>query len=258
MAENKIFNRKLFFDHLLITLIILIICWGVCIICGINGITKEKHTWINVPYILGAFSTTIASYIALKKNNEVSGFSEWIKTVFSFKQGIFAYFLAVLLPAIYLILTCMIGGYEKVSPVYMIFPMIPVMIIGGGLEEAGWRYITFPQLERKFGFVISAIITAVIWWFWHLPLFFIPGVSQYQRNFFVFGLGVLALSFMLACIRRVTGSVWLCVLCHSIINAALEVWRYDLYGNALVSVIVAVVMIIISVIIINIRKKKSA
>ena len=70
------------------------------VICGINGITKESDSWINVPYIGGGFSTTIASYIVLKKNKAVAGFKDWLKVVFDFKHGFFAYALAILLPNI--------------------------------------------------------------------------------------------------------------------------------------------------------------
>ena len=32
----------------------------------------------------------------------------------------------------------------------MLIPLIPAMIVGGGLEEAGWSIITFPELNKKF------------------------------------------------------------------------------------------------------------
>jgi len=47
------------------------------------------------------------------------------------------------------LLMCLIGGYEKTGAMYMIVLSLPIMLIGGGLEEAGWRYITFPELEKK-------------------------------------------------------------------------------------------------------------
>ena len=131
------------------------------------------------------------------------------------------------------------------------------MIVGGGLEEAGWSIITFPKLNKKFNFVISGIITTAILWIWHLPLFFIPGVHQYQKNYFIFGLFVLGSSFMLACIREVTGSVWLCMLCHSIVNALPEVFCYDPLGSSVANVITAAVMILVSLIIVRICKTKN-
>ena len=136
----------------------------------------------------------------------------------------------------------------------MLIPLIPAMIVGGGLEEAGWSIITFPELNKKFNFVVSSIITTAIWWIWHLPLFFIPGVHQYQKNYFIFGLFVLGSSFMLACIREVTGSVWLCMLCHSIVNALPEVFCYDPLGSSVANVITAAIMILVSLIIVRLCK----
>lgn len=54
----------------------------------------------------------------LQKNKAVAGFKDWHKVVFDFKHGFFAYALAILLPILHLILTCIIGGYEKGSPIY--------------------------------------------------------------------------------------------------------------------------------------------
>ncbi|MBR1750567.1 MAG: hypothetical protein IJ740_06750 [Ruminococcus sp.] len=144
---------KTFTDHLIITFAIMLICWIPCIILGANGITKTDHAWINIPYILGAFSTTIASYIALKKNGDVTGFKDWLKNVFDFKHSVPEYLMAVGLVAVQALLMCLIGEYEKTAPVYMIDLMLPIMLIGGGLEEPGWRWITFIELDKKFGFI---------------------------------------------------------------------------------------------------------
>ena len=251
-TNNETFNRKLFADHLIITFIIAIICWGLCIILGLNGITKDKHAWINIPYVLGAFSTTIASYIALKKNNEVKGFKEWLKHVFDFKHKVLAYLLVVALAVLHSFLMSLIGGYEKAAPIYMILLALPIMLIGGGLEEAGWRYITFPELDKKYGFPIAAFVTGIIWAFWHLPLFFIPGVHQYGKNFLGFTITVMGISFALATIRKVTGSIWLCVLFHMIVNAVPELIRYDIYGSFLASTITTIVLIIVSLTLVHI------
>ena len=82
--------------------------------------------------------------------------------------------------------------------------MLPIMLVGRGLEEAGWRYIAFPELDKKFGFTLFALITGIIWAFWHLPLFYIPGVNQYGKNFIGFTVLAIGLSFMLGAIRKVT------------------------------------------------------
>ena len=55
---------------------------------------------------------------------------------------------------------------------------------------------------------------------------------------------------MLAAIREITGSVWLCVLCHAIINSAGNFFHYDMYGSYLASSITTASLIIISIIIV--------
>jgi hypothetical protein len=247
---------KTFKDHLIITFPIMLVCWGLCIILGLNGITKSDHIWINLPYALGAFSTTIASYIALKKNGEVKGFKEWLKNVFGFKQSAWSYIAVIVLVALNTLVLCLAGGCENKAPLYMIILMLPIMLVGGGLEEAGWRYITFPELDKKFGFVPAALIMGLIWAFWHLPLFFIPGVNQYGKNFLAFVFGCIGLSFILGAIRKVTGSVWLCVLTHMLINAVPESIRYDFYGVK-AQVITMIIMATITTIWVKLYEKKS-
>ena len=125
------------------------------------------------------------------------------------------------------------------------------------LEEAGWRYILQPELEKKFNFVISTILVSIIWWLWHLPLFFIQETSQYGQSFFTFGITVLGVSFALACIRKNTGSVWLCVLFHCLDNSLSGIYDigWKLWGNvatALTLTVVSLVWVTIS------NKKKNA
>ena len=97
--------------------------------------------------------------------------------------------------------------------------MIPVMLFGGGLEEAGWRYILQPEMEKKYSPFIATIIVGIIWWVWHLPLFFVQGVAQNGLSILSFGIKVMGLSFALASIKRNTNSVWLCVLFHCLVNS---------------------------------------
>lgn len=254
--ERLEFNKIVFFEHLLLTFILMIVCWIPCIILGVNGITMKEHFWIYIPWFLGGVSPALASFIVLKKNNEVSGFIDWLKHVFDFKHNIFEYLLSIMFPVLHLVLMCLLSGYKNGLALYYLPLMILAMIFAGGLEEAGWRYITHTELNKKFGFIISVLITSVIWWLWHLPLFYILGVSQFGKNFFVFGIMVLGLSFMLATIRELTGSVWLCVLCHAIVNSMGNFFHYDMYGSYLASSITSAIMIIISLLLIYFFKYK--
>ena len=145
---------------------------------------------------------------------------------------------------------CLLSGFRFGLKLYWLPLMILAMIFVGGLEEAGWRYITFPFPRKRVGFIASALITGIIWWFWHSPLFLIAGASQFGKNFFVFGIMVIGMSFMLSTIKEVTGSVWLCILCHAIINSSGNFFHYDKYGSYLASLVTTISLIAVSCVIV--------
>jgi membrane protease YdiL (CAAX protease family) len=223
--------------------------------CSLNGISLKDNYLLYIPYLLGGLSPTIASFISLKKSNNILNFKDWSKNIFDFKHNIYSYLTVIILSVILISSQCFICGYEKGAPLFVVIFMIPMMIIGGGLEEAGWRYILQPELEKKFSFTLSTIITAVIWWIWHLPLFFIQGVFQYGQDFFMFGINVLGLAFALASIRKNTNSVWLCVLFHSLINSLNGVYMIN-FDNIWGCVVTAIILIICSYALLLINKKK--
>ncbi len=246
--------NKLIKDYLLYTFLIMIICWGSCVICSLNGISLNDNYLLYLPYLLGGWSPTIASFIALKKNNKVSSFKEWLKNVFDFKHNIFSYIMVIILGILFILPQCLISGYENGAPLFAIIVMIPIMLFGGGLEEAGWRYILGPELEKKYKFVISTLIVSAIWWLWHLPLFYIQGASQYGENYLAFGINVLGLSFALASIKKNTNSVWLCVLFHCIANSLSGI--YLIYDNILGNIVTAIVLIFSSLILVRVNKRR--
>lgn len=250
---------KLAKNYLCLTFLIMLACWGICLVCSLNGISINDNKLLYLPYLIGGVSPTIASYFSLRRGGEVTGFRDWQKHVFDFKHSILSYLMVVIMAILFILPQCLICGYERRAPVYAIIVMIPVMIVGGGLEEAGWRYILQPELEKRLPFPAATVIVAMIWWLWHLPLFFIQGVSQYGQNFFGFGIGVLGLSFALASIRKNTGSVWLCVLFHSLVNSLSGIYEIKggIFGGISAgSITTAMILIVCSYAFIAINHKK--
>lgn len=239
--------------YLSLTFFIMLIAWGICVFCSFNGVFLNNNKWLYVPYLLGGWSPTIASYLALKSNNKVTNIKEWLKNIFDFRHHIFSYLMVVIMAIIFILPQCFISGYENGAPLFAIIVMIPMMLAGGGLEEAGWRYILQPELEKKYSFTISTIIVSIIWWLWHLPLFYIQGVSQYGKNYLAFGISVLGISFALASIRKNTNSVWLCVLFHCIVNSlsGIYVINDNIWGN----IVTTIILILCSYTLIKINDK---
>lgn len=229
----------------------MIVCWGTCLICSACGIILTDNYLLYVPYLLGGLSPTIASFIVTKKQKS---FKEWITDIFDFKYNILSYIVVIVLSVLFILPQCLISGYKMGAPLFAVVFMIPMMLLGGGLEEAGWRYLLQPMLEKKFNFIVSTLLVSVIWWIWHLPLFFIQGVSQYGQDFFAFGINVLGLSFALASIKKTSGSVWLCILFHCIVNSLSGV--YIVNNNILGNVVSAAILIVVSLVFVVANDKK--
>lgn len=225
---------KLIRDYLCCTFAIMLACWGTCLLaCNLGGTALNETPILYLPYLLGGLSPTIASFLTLKKHNRISGGRDWLRGVFDVRHSVAAYLTPVFFAVLFILPQCLISGYKNGAPLFAVIFMIPMMLFGGGLEEAGWRYVLQPELEKKFGFTVATVLVSAIWWLWHLPLFHIPGVGQYGQDYLAFGVNVLGLSFALASIRRNTGSIWLCVLLHCIANSLCGVFLiYDnIWGN---------------------------
>jgi membrane protease YdiL (CAAX protease family) len=91
-----------------------------------------------------------------------------------------------------------------------------VMVFG---EEVGWRGFAMPRLQEKFGFWIACVIVGVLWALWHLPLFYMPSMPQYQHPFIPYIGYLIALSILLGWItRRANGSVIVATVFHGAVN----------------------------------------
>ncbi|MCR4597102.1 MAG: CPBP family intramembrane metalloprotease, partial [Lachnospiraceae bacterium] len=100
----------------------------------------------------------------------------------------------------------------------------------------------------------ATIIVSIIWWLWHFPLFHINGVGQEGHSYIAFGIGVLGMAFALACVRKCTNSVWLCVLLHCIVNASGAV--YKIHDGIMGKAVMAGIMIVITLLIVYLNDKK--
>ena len=86
-------------------------------------------------------------------------------------------------------------------------------------EEIGWRGYALPHLAREFGLSRASIMVGIIWAFWHLPLFFIPGSDTYHQSFVVALLAITPLSVAMAWLYwRGNGSLLLTMLMHAAVN----------------------------------------
>lgn len=94
-----------------------------------------------------------------------------------------------------------------------------VMIGGGGLEEPGWRGFALPRLQRRFSPLLSSLILAVIWAFWHWPLFWLGYSEGGPFAVVLYALGAVPLAILLtAAFNRSGGSLPVVILMHTSFN----------------------------------------
>jgi len=174
-----------------------------------------------VLYINGGFGPTISAIALIVMDKETR--KEYLARLFRWKLNPLLYILAIGIVGTMGILLVTLHGDVKYTFLdwYMVFPLFLMMVIGGGLEELGWRGVMQELFNRnKFNPLLSSLIIGVIWALWHLPLFYIPGVSQYQGNPMLFFMGVMGLSLILTVLYTISSSIWLCVAFHSLVNAS--------------------------------------
>lgn len=217
-------NKKYIFSYLILTYLTSWILWGI-----LAFITQMKFESYSSPFTMFLFLsggvTPALSAISINKyflNKEE--FKKFTRKIIQVKSNLLWYIIIILLALSQSFLPFLIGEATVAQPTYMIIIMLPFMIIGGGLEEIGWRGLLLPILKEKFSSILSTIIIGFIWSIWHIPLWFITGTMQSSMmNFFSFFIMVMGFSFILSAIYIKTKNIFLCIITHALINSTMNV-----------------------------------
>ncbi len=152
------------------------------------------------------------------------------QSMFKLKNSLKWYLSALLLPFAILLLSygifLVLGGKPEFSesmPSFYMYPLLLlfVMVLGGGLEEPGWRGFALPMLLKKYNLFSASILIGLLWGLWHLPLFFIPGSSQFNLPFQWYLPNAFALSIIFSWLYiKSKKNIWLAIILHGGINAS--------------------------------------
>jgi len=186
--------------------------------------------------MLGAFGPSISAIIITAKLQGRTGVRELFRKLFLWRVGVrwylIAFFVAPVLVGIGLAIYALMGGKTgdmsiSALPLALIFfvSAIPTGALG---EELGWRGFLLPQLRKKGGAAVASLIVGVVWFSWHIPLFWGPtGTTvsgqpvtlQAVAGYFCF---VISISFIFTWLcENTNGSVLLAILLHASLNAGI-------------------------------------
>jgi uncharacterized protein len=214
--------------YLVMTFGITWVCWWPLASLIPLGSGAFSNPTFSTLYIVGGLGPTLAALLAVSLTPREGSLAAYGESLTRWRVPLAWYAAAFLLPPILAftldLLAARFGAQTPYFPAFRDLSRIPLifltMILGGGLEELGWRGVAQPMLERRFSRLPSAAIVGIAWALWHLPLFFIHGVSQYGANFQLFAADVLGNAFLLAWIYGGTGSILVCVLFHAASNTS--------------------------------------
>jgi len=193
-------------------------------------------------YVLGGCGPSLVALFFVWRNFNIDQRREFWSRVFSPRQVRPVWWMITLLAVpVFMLLgvwvnSLMGGTLPQMDYVTLLknqpaeIPMfIIMMMIGGPLaEELGWRGILLDTLQKKWSPLVSSLVLFVIWWLWHLPLFFLPGTSHngwglFTDMFWLFALNVFLLTILMTLAYNANrGSVLAAILVHFAYNVTLS------------------------------------
>ena len=97
---------------------------------------------------------------------------------------------------------------------------LAVLLGGGGLEEPGWRGYALPVLQKRYSPLLSSLLLAPLWAFWHWPMFWLGYYDGGLFGVFFYVLGVLPITILLTAYFNLSrGSIPIAMLLHASVNS---------------------------------------
>jgi uncharacterized protein len=190
---------------------------------------KDLFSRLTIPVtMLGVFGPGVGALYCLKMQHSKPAVRNYLRSLLDFRFGWKAWLIPILVYGISTWVAWILPELwgeprlKMLLPSVWTFPpyILIMILLGGGQEELGWRGYIVDPMEERLGPWLGNLILGVIWTFWHLPLFFIPGTSQYVMPFTGFMLLIIGYSWFLAWVRQASGKRTMsAVVAHGIANA---------------------------------------
>ncbi len=223
--------RRPLLAFILLTFFISWTAWSVLSVLGIEpGINIGGVLWL-----LGGLGPPIAAVVVTQLTDGSQSTRQLLSRLLRWRVGWWWYGVALLFPGAIVVSTLaldsQIRGLNTPMPgpefaLLFVGLVIASSIIGGGLEEIGWRGFMLPRMQSSFDALTASLVVGVVWMLWHAPLFVVPGAVQMDLPVLPFVVQGIALAVVFTWLYNSTrGSVLLAVLLHGSFNAWLStVW----------------------------------
>ena len=210
--------RKIF-NYLVLTLLISYGAWGLLIVLQRTSVIQWGTPISTILHLSGGFGPTIAGIVFGVEKKSWKNIREFL---FSHKKGTWG--ILLIFSAAYTLLIAL-AMKETQMPYFTALFLLPILtLVGGGLEELGWRGVMQENIEKNMHFIPGTLIVGVVWAIWHIPLWLIEGAPQTQMPYLGFAISAVSLSFILAALYKGTKCVFACCVFHGVINTVMSIW----------------------------------
>jgi uncharacterized protein len=173
--------------------------WLIVILAS-HGVLSLSATGQLICLFAGSFGPFIGAFAAVYRDGGWTAVREFAGRSLRYRMGPLYFLAAMLLTPITAGLSMWWlanhGGPPFALQVTLShFPLlyIELFLFGGSVnEEFGWCYAT-DRLQQGRKLLWAAVLLGVIWGCWHIPLFFIPGLTQSFMPFWAFLIFTIAL-----------------------------------------------------------------
>lgn len=224
-------NRRPLLSFVLLTLVISWSAWGFLASFDLEpGVNLAGSFWL-----LGGLGPPISAVVITFIADGPQAVRKLLGRLVKWRIAPRWYAVGVLLPGVLVGATILFDTlvWDVITPIPTL-ELLPLflgsilinMVIGGGLEEIGWRGFVLPRLQKSYTALTSSLVVGIIWIGWHAPLFVVPDAIQAELAPLPFLLQGVALAVLFTWLYNSTrGSLLLVVLFHGAVNAWLtSVW----------------------------------
>jgi membrane protease YdiL (CAAX protease family) len=190
------------------------------------AVIASQQGWLAAHVSLGPlaiFGPLIAAFVASENRKR------WLRSIFQWRiRPVVGLAATLLAPLIFVGCLAFATALTPGAP-HVQFPSVrTIAVVSAGMfltagvgEEPGWRGFLLPELRKSVGPLVASFVVAVIWFVWHVPLFWVVGATQQQLPAFSFAIGILSYSFILTWLVEVSSNSTLpAMLFHASANVS--------------------------------------
>lgn len=165
-----------------------------------------------VLFVLGGFGPPAAAAILIKARG--GSLRSWVRGILRWRFPVRYYAYALGLPlalfAVVNLVLALIGRDLDLAALSghlgpYLATFVFILLLGGGMEEPGWRGYALPRLQQRFSPLAATAILGMVWGVWHIPAYGTPAAVVVP----------FLLAFFYTWLYNRTGSVLLCILLHA-------------------------------------------